>query len=49
MDSNKHATMEQNEEHIMLNIFTYHTYDTELQTWSYGMMNKGLKFNREKT
>ena len=31
--------MEQNEEHIMMNILIYHAHETELRTQSYGMMN----------
>ena len=39
MDSNKHATMEKNEEHIMMNILIYYTHKTEQHTWSYDAVN----------
>ena len=35
MDSNKHVIMEQNEEHIMMNILIYHAHATEQHTRSY--------------
>ena len=40
MDSNKHGTMEQNEDHIMMNNLIYPTLKTEHHIWSYGMMNR---------
>ena len=49
MDSNKHGTMEQNEEHILMNILIYSTHKTEQYATSYGMMNMGLKHEGEKT
>ena len=39
MDSNKHVIMEQNEEHIMMNILIYYTHETELYAWRYDVMN----------
>ena len=31
MDSNKHGTMEQNEDHIVMNIWIYHVHEMELR------------------
>ena len=39
MDSNKNATMEWNEDHLTMNILTYHAHEMEQHTQSYGMMN----------
>ena len=44
MDSNKHGAMEQNEEHIQMNILIYHTRKRELQMMSYDAMNRAWKY-----
>ena len=39
MDTNKHGAMEQNEEHIMMNILIYGTHKMELRMRSYDAKN----------
>ena len=40
MNSNKHGTVEQNEEHLTMNIFIYYACKTDLRSESYGMFNR---------
>ena len=47
MDSNKQTTMEQNEEHIMMNILIYHACKTNLRMRSYGMLNRAKIYSRK--
>ena len=47
MDSNKHGTMEQNEEDILMNILIYGWPNTELRMQSYDMMKNAWKNNRK--
>ena len=42
MDSNEHCTMEQNEEHLEMNISIYYTHETELYAESYDAMNMSM-------
>ena len=48
MDSNKHGSIEQNKEHILMNILIYHKCKTDLRMRSYGMMNRAIKCYRDK-
>ena len=36
--------MEQNEEHILMNILTYYTHKTKQCAWSYDAMNRAIKY-----
>ena len=40
IDSNEHDEVEQNEEHLTTNIFTYYTHKTEQYAASYDAMNR---------
>ena len=42
MDSNEHGAMEQNLEHLVTNISTYYTHETELYAESYDAMNMSM-------
>ena len=41
MNSNKQGTMEQNEEHLMVNILTYYMHETVQYPMRYDAMNMG--------
>ena len=44
MKSNKHGTMEQNEEHLTMNILIYYTHKMELHARSYGKKNRAPEY-----
>ena len=42
MDSNEHGPMEQNKEHLVMNILIYYTREMELYEESYDAMNMAM-------
>ena len=49
MDSNEQDTMEQNEEHLEMNISKYYTHETELYTESYDVMKYATEYEKHGT